>query len=78
MTDPVRNAFLDMQNFYRSVVVSGRAVDYIDEQAPKAAAMPKLATEGWFEELEDYGDGRANIITQQLFNRPGQNGHLLR
>ncbi|KAJ1357357.1 hypothetical protein KIN20_015491 [Parelaphostrongylus tenuis] len=122
MTDAVRNAFLDMHNFYRSVVATGRAVDKIDRQAPKAAAMPKLkysceleqsatnhagfcqfshsqgnnvgenlytvytpgfdkrviaemATEGWFEELEDYGVGRANILTQQLFNRPGQIGH---
>ncbi|KAJ1366139.1 hypothetical protein KIN20_026736 [Parelaphostrongylus tenuis] len=122
MTDAVRNAFLDMHNFYRSVVATGRAVDKIDKQAPKASAMPKLkysceleqsatyhagfcqfshsqgnnigenlytvytpgfdkrviaemATEGWFEELEDYGVGKANILTQQLFNRPGQIGH---
>ncbi|KAJ1349299.1 hypothetical protein KIN20_004791 [Parelaphostrongylus tenuis] len=101
MTDAVRNDFLDMHNFYRSIVATGRAVDKIDKRAPKAAAMPKLkysceleqsatyhagfcqfshsqgnnATEGWFEELEDYGVGRANILTQQLFNRPGQIGH---
>ncbi|KAJ1360486.1 hypothetical protein KIN20_019475 [Parelaphostrongylus tenuis] len=122
MTDAVRNAFLDMHNFYRSVVATGRAVDKIDKRAPKAAAMPKLkysceleqsaanhagfcrfshsnandygenlytihtpgfdkriiaeiATESWFEELEDYGVGKANILTKQLFNRTGQIGH---
>ncbi|KAJ1361888.1 hypothetical protein KIN20_021257 [Parelaphostrongylus tenuis] len=42
MTDALRNSFLDMHNFYRSVVATGRAVDKIDEKAPQAAAMPKL------------------------------------
>ncbi|KAJ1348008.1 hypothetical protein KIN20_003216 [Parelaphostrongylus tenuis] len=37
--------------------------------------IAEMATEGWLEELEDYGVGRANILTQQSFNRPGQIGH---
>ncbi|KAJ1362894.1 hypothetical protein KIN20_022612 [Parelaphostrongylus tenuis] len=37
--------------------------------------IAEMATEGWYEELEDFGVGKANILTQQLFDRPGQIGH---
>ncbi|VDM63996.1 unnamed protein product [Angiostrongylus costaricensis] len=38
--------------------------------------IAEMATESWFEELEDFGVGKNVILTQQLFNRyPGQIGH---
>ncbi|KAJ1357280.1 hypothetical protein KIN20_015399 [Parelaphostrongylus tenuis] len=57
MTDAVRNAFLDMHNFYRSIVATGRAVDKIDKRAPKAAAMPKLKYSCELEQSATYHAG---------------------
>uniref|UniRef100_A0A0K0DFD7 SCP domain-containing protein n=1 Tax=Angiostrongylus cantonensis TaxID=6313 RepID=A0A0K0DFD7_ANGCA len=37
--------------------------------------IAEMGTESWFEELEDYGVGKANILTQEMFHRPGQIGH---
>uniref|UniRef100_A0A0K0DRB4 SCP domain-containing protein n=1 Tax=Angiostrongylus cantonensis TaxID=6313 RepID=A0A0K0DRB4_ANGCA len=38
--------------------------------------IAEMATESWFEELEDFGVGKNVKLTEQLFNRyPGQIGH---